>query len=200
MQLSSTWTVHAEVVTTTKQRPTTTAAWLATLEPVFSFATAVDFWGWFDHCVLPSAWSPQHVRSLRVFKHGVSLLAEDAANAGAGRLLLDCGALDATAADDVWGRALVFAVSGAAGDELHPHINGVAATLKRAPSLPLPPSRGGGKPEAKAKDHYVRVEVWLHSDAAAAPSLIQRLTEALRGFLRVNVPITYQPHQQDTAK
>jgi hypothetical protein len=55
--------------------------------------------------------------------------------------------------------------------------------------------------EAKAKDHFVRVEVWLHSDAAAAaPSLIQRLTEALRGFLRVSVPITYQPHQQDTAK
>jgi hypothetical protein len=136
------------------------------------------------------------VRSLRVFKHGVSLLAEDPVNAGAGRLLLDCGALDATAADDVWGRALVFAVSGSAGDELHPHINGVVATLKRAPSLPL------HKVEAKAKDHYVRVEVWLHSDAAAAaaPSLIQRLTEALRGFLRVNVPITYQPHQQDTAK
>ena len=203
MLLRSTWMVHAEVPKPATQRPTTTAAtaisWLATVEPIFSFVTAVDFWGWFDHCVLPSAWPSQQLRSLRVFKHGVSLLAEDEANAGGGRLLLDCSALAPVVADEVWGRALVFAVSEAAGGDLSSYINGVVATLKRAP--PPAPSPSRGKPVKTAPlrppDCHVRVEVWLHSDATSLPLLIPRLTEALRSFiLRVNVPITYQPHQQ----
>ena len=184
--LRSSWTVFIET-------PKKGSPWIDSIQKIFAFCHATDFWAWHDHSAIPSA-LPSQVRSLRVFKEGVSLLSEDAENCQAGRILLECS--NKEEGNRYWLMCLLFAIS----DECEmfaPLVNGIVASVRKAApassssssSSSSSYSSNGGINKSNHKkqpltmtnhtttatstasiETMIRIEVWLHSSASSTPS------------------------------
>ena len=200
MMLRSSWTAFIET-------PKKGTPWIDSIQKIFTFCHATDFWAWHDLSAIPS-FLPVHVRSLRVFKDGVSLLSEDGDNCQAGRILLECSSKEE--GNRYWLMCLLFAISDEC-EPFSPFINGIVASIRKAP----PPSSNVGVQKSNNKkqpttnntaasiETTIRIEVWLHSSAsstlslptttaAAADdncgngSLIEQLTSKLNKYLQLN--------------
>ena len=177
--LHSSWAVFVET-------PKKGSPWIDSIQKIFAFCHATDFWAWHDHSAIPSA-LPSHVRSLRVFKEGVSLLSEDAENCQAGRILLECS--NKEEGNRYWLMCLLFAISDECG-MFAPLVNGIVASVRKAvpASSSSSSSSNGGINKSNHKkqpltmtnhatattaasiETTIRIEVWLHSSASSTPS------------------------------
>ena len=180
------------------------------MQKIFTFCHATDFWGWHDLSAVPSA-LPLHIRSVRVFKDGVSLLSEDVDNCQAGRILLECNSKEA--GNQYFLMCLLFAISDECGT-FAPFINGIVATIRKSSSSSSNlgvnnKSNNRKQPTntaatAGSLETTIRIEVWLHSSITSTlslpatttttttdggsgdGSLIQQFTSKLSKFLQLN--------------
>lgn len=176
MMLGYSWNVYVET-------PKKGSPWIDSIQKIFSFCHATDFWAWHDLSAVPSA-LPSQIRSLRVFKDGVSLLSEDAENSQAGRILLECS--NKEEGNRYWLMCLLFAISDECGI-FAPFVNGIVASVRKAVASTTSSSNGGINKSNKIKpllvtnhttaasaaniETMIRIEVWLHSSTTSTPSV-----------------------------